>query len=389
MKPTLTDLQGLRDFERNIIELIAQSHLTRADFLLSEAVDQLASAELRNAAPATADTASIENWNVIIDAFHRADELFEMHHRKNVRLVTLSLVDGRTAINHADRPCRIEPRYYDAVERDSQNRCVPAAQSHVFAPGADPSCTAYVAGLDALVSIQRRYTSGENQTQAQTALDFRLSSLLIATRSHLALDRNLHAPGLPRPIAVVCQMDATSPNANRQIEPAGDGVPHSGIAAEELREERVAENRATFQKEWERDFAERREIHRMLRYFPFYRARGRANLAEMWEDRLTMTCDIVGIDPDRKISWRMSARELTDILCRIAKAENVPDVSAALDPAHTDALHMKWLAIAKAANFKLGAGISLFQLQLAAALHKGGPWVHDRWERAKPYDTER
>jgi hypothetical protein len=387
MKPTLTDLQGLRDFERSIIELIAQSHLIRADFLLSEAVDQLASTELRNAAQATADTASVENWNVIIDAFHRADEFFEMHHRKSVRLATLSLVDGGTATNHVNRRCQIEPRYYDALERDPQNRCLPAAQSHVFAPDADPSCTVYVAGLDDLVSIHQRYNSGGSQTQTQ-ALDFRLASLLIATRCHLALDRNLHAPGLPRPIEVVCQMDAASPNANRQIEPAGDGAPHSGIAAEELREERIAGNRATFQTEWERYFAQCREIHRMLRYFPFYRARGRASLAEMWEDRLTMTCDIVGIDPDRKISWRMSARELTDILCRIAKAKNVPDVSAALEPAHTDALHMKWLAIAKAANFKLGVSISLFELQLAAALHKGGPWVHNRWERAKPYYTE-
>lgn len=47
-----------------------------------------------------------------------------------------------------------------------------------------------------------------------------------------------------------------------------------------------------------------------------------------------------------------------------------------------------FLTAVHTANFKLGAGTSMFQLELAAVLQKGGPWVADRWERAKLYRAD-
>ena len=182
-----------------------------------------------------------------------------------------------------------------------------------------------------------------------------------------------------------CGFDDLLPKFCCRIEPQ---VVASANAAEELHKERLDENRAQFQKTWEDDFAERREIHRMLRYFPFYRFKGRNSLAELWEQHLDSCCDIVGLAPFPKISWRMSKCELTNVLHQIAEAKKVPDIEAALDPANTDKLHAKWLEIARAANFRIGPGLSLFQVELATALHKGGPWVKDRWERAGPYDAE-
>lgn len=65
------------------------------------------------------------------------------------------------------------------------------------------------------------------------------------------------------------------------------------------------------------------------------------------------------------------------------KSKIVPDIDDALDPAHTDALHERWLKTAKAKDFKLNAGLSMFQLELAYAPKKGGPLVQDRWQHAK------
>jgi hypothetical protein len=128
---------------------------------------------------------------------------------------------------------------------------------------------------------------------------------------------------------------------------------HDAAAIEQIRRERKAGNLARFQNDWTRNVAETRETHRLIHYFPFYRAASRKKLVELWEGNLGMTCSAVGLDPTPEISWRMNGNELTAILRRVLEGKGVPDVKDALDPAHTDVLHERELAAAKAADFAL------------------------------------
>lgn len=156
-------------------------------------------------------------------------------------------------------------------------------------------------------------------------------------------------------------------------------------ASEQIRRERKVKNLERFQQDWIKIVAETRETHRLIHYFPFYRRKSRKKLAETWEGSLTIACSAGGLDPKPKISWRMSGDELTAILRRVLEGKGIPDVEDALDPAHTDALHERELATARAANFEFAPALSMFALNLAYAIKVGGPIVEDRWVHAKPY----
>lgn len=163
---------------------------------------------------------------------------------------------------------------------------------------------------------------------------------------------------------------------------------HNPSASEQIRHDRKAANRAWFQQDWIRVVAETRETHRLIRYFPFYRAASRKKLAETWQGSLAIACSAAGLDPKPKISWRMNGDELTVILRRVLEGKGVPDVDDALDTEHTDALHELELAAAKAADFAFAPALSMFALNLAYAIKVGGPIVEDRWVHAKPYSLE-
>ena len=159
-------------------------------------------------------------------------------------------------------------------------------------------------------------------------------------------------------------------------------------ASEQIRRAQTVKNLERFQEDWIRIVAETREIHRLIHYFPFYRRQSRKKLAETWEGSLAIACSAGGLDPKPKISWRMSGNGLTAILRCVLEGKGIPDVEDALDPAHTDALHERQLATAKAANFEFAPALSMFALNLAYAIKVGGPIVEDRWEHAKPYSKE-
>ena len=163
---------------------------------------------------------------------------------------------------------------------------------------------------------------------------------------------------------------------------------HNPAAGEQIRRQRKAANLARFQNDWIRIVAEAREIHRLIHYFPFYRRKSRQQLAGIWEGTLGFACSAGGLDPKPEISWRMSGDELTAILRRVLEGKGVPDVEDALDPAHTDALHAREVAAAKAAGFVFPEEPSKFVLELAYAIRFGGPLVEDRWVHAKPYARE-
>lgn len=374
----IADRDALRQFTENIRTLVDAGYGARAVYLLREAARVHGFSDLAAAAdPATVEL-EISGWDHLLrDCAIAASPVSGGIH------LTLTIV-GRT-MSSPDREQGVLNRSIQGLDGDHRVGVVPDNTGQ----------TTRLGGLDQLFALLRAPSSSDLAGFDRELRD-ELCKWLIASYFVQAVKQRCERDPLPAKVALVLGADFTPrsmecgfldllPHFSCRFEPALVATPN---AAEEMRTERRAEHLEAFQKIWEDDFAERREIHRMLGFFPFYRGGGRDSLGEFWEHRLTMTCEIVGADPGRKISWRMSPGELTQILRRIAMAKNVPDIEGALDTGHTDRLHDKWLDIAKAANFKLGAGTSMFQLELAAVLQKGGPWVADRWERAKLYRAD-
>lgn len=389
MSVRLSNEQELHDFERGIVDLIQQSALQRADHLTEQAIDQFGAPDLRDAAERSGADVRIEGWETLCADLLEVDRQFRNQGKDGVKIVRLSL------INRMEAEClNIERAFFD--KEDLNEYRLPDGQGQTSIGQSERLVR--LSGLESLMAIQRRKAPPGDIREAaglKWRIDSTLSGLLLIVRYQQAVDRHLLEQGLPRQKALVVGMDHVAwpmeagihdfgPQAWRYIGTLEHASKPLNAAAEILAE-RAEKRRADFQNTFAKNFAERREIHRMLRYFPFYRFRARNQLAALWEQSLDITCNAVGVAPASKVSWRMSKDELTRLLRRIAEAKQVPDVEAALDPAHTDRLHETWRATAKATNFKLGPGLSLFQVELAAALHTGGPWVEDRWEHAKPY----
>jgi len=86
------------------------------------------------------------------------------------------------------------------------------------------------------------------------------------------------------------------------------------------------------------------------------------------------------------VSWRMKNADFEGLLRRLVEAKNPPSVEDALDVRHVNALHKKWLQIARTHKFEIPVeGANLFELTLAHTLRFGGPITQWRWETAKDY----
>lgn len=253
----------------------------------------------------------------------------------------------------------------------------------------------HLKGLEAVFALVRQ-PSDETPYSPDLALRHKLALWAIAGSFVKAVQAALGDATLPAQITLELCGHTTPrsmeegfvdllPAFRTRITPRGV---HNPSASEQIRHERKAANRARFQQDWIRIVAETRETHRLIRYFPFYRAASRKKLAETWQGSLAIACSAAGLDPKPEISWRMNGDELTAILRRVLEGKGVPDVTDALDPAHTDALHERELAAAKAADFTFAPALSMFTLNLAYAIKVGGPFVEDRWVHAKPYARE-
>ena len=253
----------------------------------------------------------------------------------------------------------------------------------------------HLTGLEAVFALVRQPVDSAPRSPDR-ALRNKLALWAIAGSFVKAAKAALGDAALPAQIALELR-DHTTPRA--MDEGFGDLLPpfravitprtvHDPAAIEQIRRERRAANLARFQNDWIRIVAEAREIHRLIHYFPLYRSKSRQQLAGIWEGTLGFACSAGGLDPKPEISWRMTGDELTAILRRVLEGKGVPDVDGALDPAHTDALHARELAAAKAAGFVFPAEPSKFILELAYAIRFGGPVVEDRWVHAKPYALE-
>lgn len=131
--------------------------------------------------------------------------------------------------------------------------------------------------------------------------------------------------------------------------------------------------------EW---IAELRELYRLIQIFPFYQHKTRSELCK----QLTA---LVKLDlSDAEIDWRTPKSHFEQLIRKVAESRAAPSINGALDPAHVNELHDRWVALAREKNFDLGPRpTSLFAINLAYALKFGGHVVQDRWVRVKPYQS--
>lgn len=365
----LPDDARLRAFEGEVRALVEAGHGARAVAVLREAAATNGHDDLVAATPATADV-TVTGWD---------------HVRRDVASVPCAVVSLRVVARSPSSP-DADQGCLDRTLRGEDGGLAGLVPD-------DTRDLVRVVGLDRLLGLLRQpYDAPIDLRSRRDAL----GGWLVAALSVAAVGEACRRAPLPRRVGVEVGPHLTAhsrevgfddllPAFACLLRPPPDGAPD---AAEQLRREREDDVRAAHQRTWADDVAQRREVHRLLRLVPSYRSRGRTSVAEEWELRLRMTCRAVGLEPVPEVGWRMSASELTTVLRRVLEAKQVPDVEAALDPGHTDALHARWVDLVGRGEVRPGAPTSVFELELLSLLHRGGPVARDRWERAGSYARE-
>lgn len=392
MQIRLADDEQRRVFEREAVSLIGKSHLLRGEYLVREAIGQAGSDLLRAAAELPQDDLRIEGWDQLGADLLEADARLQARTGHRVTLATLSLVNRAILSGGFVERLEIERKFHVAFERGADDRIVPDQDAGYDAPDLDTKAPVFLSGLEALMAVQRRPwpLGAEAREPGQLQIDALLSGLLLAIQFHRLIDRYLVTPGLPMSLSLLVEMDQVSWSMQEGVGALGPQVrrfvPAVPPVAENAAAEIRAEDRARHQTRIGNSLAELRELYRLVRMFPFYRRSARNKLGDLLTSRLKLACLTHGIS-EPGVSWRMPEPEFERLLRRLAEARKV-DADDALDTRHIDALHDRWLEVARRMDFRLGsAPLSLFELGLAVALARGGPILHDRWERAKPYRT--
>lgn len=394
----LSNDEESRAFEREVVNLIGSSHLLRAEYLVQEAIRQSASNQLKIVSEIPVDTVRIEGWRELCADLLEANNRLEQRTGHRATLTILSLVNRAVVSGRFIERLEVERKFYVAVTRNENDRAVPDPNADYESPDLDTKRPVFVAGLEALMAVQRMPWPGhlvEANVLHQFKTDQLLCGLLLVIKFHQAVDHYLLAQGLPARVSVIVEMDHVSwpmeegvhdlgPQARRLIGPPDlASQPHD--AASEILAERQAERSANFQSEINTAIAELRELYRLVRMFPFYRYKARNTLADQLSSQLKVWCRSQEL-PDVGVDWRMRKPNFERLLRQIAEARRVPSVDETLDVLHVNQLHDRWLRVARERDFDLGSTpMSLFELNLAWALKFGGPIVQDRWERAKPY----
>jgi len=398
MRIPLTTDEERRAFEREIVALVARSHLLRAEYLVVEAIAQSGSEPLNAVSGIAEEEVRIEGWEALAADLLEADARLLERTGRHASLAILSLVNRALVSGGFVERLEVERVFYVAFERLADGQIRPERDGGYERPILEGKASVFVAGLEPLMSVQRRPWPGATAEAAalrQFQIDDLLSGLLLTIKFHRLIDRYLETPGLPMPLSLLIEIDKVGWSMEAGVHDLGPQarrfVPSSppsldGNAASELLAERQTERRARLQAEVNRSIAEVRELYRLVRMFPFYRRVSRDKLADMLTAQLRSWCQGQNL-PAAGVGWRMRKPDFERLLRQFAEARAVA-VDDALDPHHVDALHARWLATARRLNFDLGtAPLSIFELGLAVALTRGGPIVQDRWEHAGPYRT--
>lgn len=363
----------LRQFEENIRALVEAGHAARAQAILHQAAlanDYDALGALIDPASSEAD---LRGWDEVLG-------------------------DCTESLDRADGPVTLELRLVarsHSSPDDEQGLIRRYMQYGDEAPrllSAEPESATRLTGLDALFAFIRDTGSDDFPDNVQrTIASWSIVAIFVRTVATM-VDHN----PLPKGASIRLWPDFTVrsmesgyldllPGFSREWTPQSQLPPN---AAAQIAAERKASNLAQFQGEWIRTVAEMREIHRLLQYFPFHKALRRRNSARLWETRMEVHAQMGGLGESLRVPWTIPARDLTALWRSILAERQVPDIDDTLDPKHVDALHERYVAVIGANNFRMQPGISLFEIELTAALTVGGAWVRVRWQDAKPYAEE-
>jgi hypothetical protein len=250
----------------------------------------------------------------------------------------------------------------------------------------------FMTGLEALMAVQR--TPLSNNSSAGDYIDHLLAGLLLVVKLHQAFDDYLKTAGLPLPVGIVLETcrsrpenDDFGPHSRRFVEATAAKL-MAPKAADQLLAERRAEDARDHQARVNKMIAEYRELYRLLRLYPFYRFIGRNRLGGMLTHLLQFGCEALRM-PSKGVGWRMNQAEFERLLRAIVVFQEPPSVEDALDVRHVNALHAKWLTVAREHEFAIAETEgTLFELLMRHSLKFGGAIVQERWASARDYVLE-
>jgi len=115
---------------------------------------------------------------------------------------------------------------------------------------------------------------------------------------------------------------------------------------------------------------------------------GRNKLGGMLTQLLQFGCEALR-KPSKGVGWRMNQTEFEGLLRAIVVFQEPPSVEDALDVRHVNALHVKWLEVAREHEFAIAEmENTLFDLLMRHSLRFGGVIVRERWASAGDYILE-
>jgi hypothetical protein len=351
----LASSDARQQFERQIVELIEQGHLRRADFLLREAIRAVGSPDLAAAAEPPANL-SIERWVALGADMLDADRFMHERDGHPAAAVTLELVNRDT-----DAQLLIE-RTFHAATVIEQGRAVPDRAAAHWRPDFERADPIAIHGLERLMAIERQKMPSGTATaeRERIAIDIQLAGLLLLVRYHQLVARALQQPGLPRPI--VAQV-----GVHRTPWPMEPGV--YDYAAEAIVAQRREAGRVKYDAITAQFVTEMREKRFLLQHWPWWKNMAqRANAVGLFESNLALTFGQL-MERGKPPAWDAPEAEFEAALRDFATSRNPRDLDAVLGSNPSDdrsQLHLMFMD---------------------HALQFGGRNVQKHWLRSRGHDV--
>ncbi|MBY6243155.1 hypothetical protein [Methylosinus sp. Sm6] len=383
MELALSNHEELRLFENEIVSRIRNLEFSLAERRVEDAIDRAASASLKAASGIPAGSVRIDGWRHLCSDLVKADAALREEACAGAVFADLVL-DNRTS---SPGLC-LDRSFYGGFEQ-RENGFARGVGDFPRIGAGRPVC---VIGLEPLMALQRAPRTG-NPDHFRARVDRLLAGLMLIIKVHKALYTHLTADGLPLPVSIFLETDRSRPESDDLGPHSWSFIEGSAIKilspreADDVLAERRAQDDSDHQLDINRRIAELRELHRLMRLYPFYRIIGRRRLGDVVTNLLQLWCKSLRI-PEVGVDWRTSRAEFERALQTIAGATDVSSVEDALDFRHVDALHRNWLKIAKEHGYAIPQPQrTLFEIALAHSLEFGGPIVRCRWELAEDYSV--
>jgi hypothetical protein len=383
MELDLTNYEDRWKFESEIDDLIKRSELSLAERCVTDTIEQAASTSLKSVSNIPKDSVTIEGWDNLCSDLVKADAMLRAETGSGAIFADLVIRNDPSSPRLELHRC-----FYGAFEQ-LDNGIVRSSGDFPRIGVGRPVC---VTGLESLMAVQR--TPLPNDSSGGDYIVPLLAGHLLVVKLHRAFDDCLKTVGLPLPINILLETcrsrpenDDFGPGSRRFIEATAAKL-MTPQAADQLLAERRAEDARDHQARINKMIAEYRELYRLVRLYPFYRFIGRNKLGGMLTQLLQFGCEALR-KPSKGVGWRMNQTEFEGLLRAIVVFQEPPSVEDALDVRHVNALHVKWLEVAREHEFAIAEmENTLFDLLMRHSLRFGGVIVRERWASAGDYILE-